>query len=353
MFRVVLDPGHGQFNNPGHVKGYYEGTQMFKLAYFQKELLEQYEDVEVVVTRQLVTDNPSLQERGEMAKGFDLFYSDHSNAPGSTALTAVHGVAVYDSVFTPNVPFASVMAEAVADAMGSYVRGKTSTNPTGVQHRHSQSRPGYDYYGVLRNAAAVGCPTCILMEHGFHTNPEECEWLMSDANLKKLAEYEIRAIAQFFNFKKKGESNMIYCKRGDGSKENPDDNVKAMQTAFLRLGYKMINDDVEYEADGSYGQATANAVLNYKKAKAVDGDGDTFDDVCLTFMLVDLELKASMSTIEIEQAEARVLQAENAFNTLEDAFEKQSMELAEVGGTLSEFVDAYNLMQEIADSYKM
>ncbi len=54
-----------------------------------------------------------------------------------------------------------------------------------------------DYYGVLRGATKVGTPA-ILLEHSYHTNLRATNWLLSDANLQKMAEAEADVIAAFF-----------------------------------------------------------------------------------------------------------------------------------------------------------
>ena len=48
--KILLDPRMHQYDNAGNTKGYYEGTQMFKLAYFLKPELEKY-GITVDVTR--------------------------------------------------------------------------------------------------------------------------------------------------------------------------------------------------------------------------------------------------------------------------------------------------------------
>lgn len=47
-----------------------------------------------------------------------------------------------------------------------------------------------DYYGVLRAAAASGCHTAMLIEHGFHTNPEDAAFLTDEDCLERLANAE-------------------------------------------------------------------------------------------------------------------------------------------------------------------
>ena len=76
-YTVVLDPGHGATTNPyPAAKGFYEGTQMFKLMTMLKPKLEKY-GIKVLTTRHVVTDDPTLVNRGKLAgtNKADLFIS--------------------------------------------------------------------------------------------------------------------------------------------------------------------------------------------------------------------------------------------------------------------------------------
>ena len=189
--KIVIDAGHTLNFNKGVMDGYYEGNQMFKLSQYEKEEFEKYENVEVVLTRNKISENPSLENRGKMAKGFDLFMSNHSNAPGRNDST-IRGVDVLDSVIRPNKSIAETIGKAVARTMENNFRK--------VLYRKGNNG---DYYGVLRNAIDVGCKACILIEHGFHTNKEDCKFLMSDTNLRRLAKAKVELIAQIYGLKKK------------------------------------------------------------------------------------------------------------------------------------------------------
>ncbi len=196
--KICIDPGHGQYGNPGVTKPYYEGTQMFKLAQLQKAELEKYENTTVVITRKKITDDPNLAARGQMAAGFDLFLSDHSNAPGDGAANynAITGTTVLDSVTRPNKTLATALGETVAKVMGHHFRGIT----------YKKNDSGTDWYGVLRSAIAAGCKSALLIEHGFHTNPKDCGFLLQDANLEKLAKAEVDVIAAHYGLKLKGST---------------------------------------------------------------------------------------------------------------------------------------------------
>ncbi len=210
---IVLDPGHGQYGNksPNNTK-YIEGTQMWHLANHLKASLESY-GFEVITTRPNITDNPSLDARGGTAgtNSACLFLSLHSNAPGKNAdgsySPSVTGSVVYYSMTrAENKALADALGNKVSSLMGHYYRGsKTKQYP---------NQPGVDYYGVIRAAAKSGCTCAMLIEHGFHTNIADSDFLLSDANLKKLADAEAAIIADYFEMTKaepaEPQENVIY-----------------------------------------------------------------------------------------------------------------------------------------------
>ncbi len=195
---VVLDPGHGQFGNPHTTKeGFYEGTQNFILASFLKKELEA-RGFEVLMTRNRVEDNPELAERGELAgkNGAALFLSIHSNAPSSSIgpekYPLVRGVETYYSVsdIEGNAPIAKALNDAVVKTMNSTDRG--------IKTRRYPDNDSLDYYGVIRASAGSGCKRAFLVEHGFHTNPEDSAFLQSEECLARLAAAEAEVIDRFF-----------------------------------------------------------------------------------------------------------------------------------------------------------
>ena len=191
---IVLDAGHGQFGNPYPLlENTYEGTQNFKLACKLKPALEE-RGFTVLLTRNRIEDDPSLEERGKLAGDNNavLFLSIHSNAPGSAtspeAYHAVRGSEVYYSLADEarNAEIARALNAAVVTTMNTTDRGvKTRTYP---------DQPGINYYGVLRHSAAYGCKTAFIIEHGFHTNPEDAAFLSNDECLQRLAEAEAEVI---------------------------------------------------------------------------------------------------------------------------------------------------------------
>ena len=195
---IVLDPGHGQFGNKHTTRdGFYEGTQNFILASFLKAELEAL-GFEIKMTRNAVEDDMGLIERGSMAGnlGAIMFLSIHSNAPGGNPnderYSKVCGAETFYSVsdLEGNAPIARALNEAVVRTM--------QTADRGIKTRRYPDNESVDYYGVLRSAAASGCKRAFLIEHGFHTNPEDSAFLQNSDCLAKLAKAEAEVIDKWF-----------------------------------------------------------------------------------------------------------------------------------------------------------
>ena len=195
---IILDPGHGQFGNPHTTReGFYEGTQNFILASFLKTELEEL-GFDVRMTRDKVEDNPELAERGSMSGklGAVMFLSIHSNAPGGNPsderYPRVRGAETFYSVSDceGNAPIARDLTDAVVRTM--------QTENRGIKTRRYPDNESVDYYGVLRSAAASGCKRAFLIEHGFHTNPEDSAFLQNSECLAKLAKAEAEVIDRWF-----------------------------------------------------------------------------------------------------------------------------------------------------------
>ena len=207
--RITLDPGHGQFGNPGVIAGYYEGTRVFMLAEALKTELEKYKNTQVIITRKQITDNPSLANRGGEAvkNGSELFISLHSNAASNPA---AHGVSVFRSIKRPE---SESLGRLLGDAVVNVMKKQTDiTYLRGVMTR-TENFDGtvQDYYGVLRSSVrADHVKYSFIIEHGFHTNLTECEYMYSDKNLLELARAEAEVIAAYFNLKKDDDTPTEY-----------------------------------------------------------------------------------------------------------------------------------------------
>lgn len=184
---IVLDPGHGagaEFNR-GSVIGH-EGENNFHYALDLKEALEKY-GFKVTMTRQKITDNPSLSARGGMAKDKDLFLSLHSNAMSwnSPYFGKVRGVEVWDDT---NAKYSN---ERLAALICDKVSRRFQIPNRGVKYRRDTD--GLNWYGVLRSSFAK---SSMLVEHVFHDNPEDCYIYVH--RRKEMARIVAEAVAEHY-----------------------------------------------------------------------------------------------------------------------------------------------------------
>ena len=183
MAKVCLDAGHyGNYNRSPVVPGYYESVRMWKLTeLLAAELTAR--GIHVVKTRTNQKSDLALTARGRKAAGCDLFISLHSNAASSESVDYPLAIVPLNGSGTT---IGAKLADCVCSVMGTAQKGRTTTK------RGSNG----DYYGVIRGAVSVGVPG-IILEHSFHTNRKATEWLMSDANLARLAKAEAECIAAY------------------------------------------------------------------------------------------------------------------------------------------------------------
>ena len=273
--KICLDPGHyGSYYNAGAVKGYYESACMFKLTMIEKEILEQM-GYEVVLTRTDINADPELTARGRMAKGCVVMVSNHTNATDNKNINravSLHMVSRTDKTIDDiSKALAIKLAKVVEETMG--VDGNQCYSVMSSNDRDGDGVKNDNYYGVLHGAFTVGVPA-IIMEHGFHTNPGVCNWLMNEANLRKLAKACCECIAEFVESldstnntpapKPAEEETRDYLMKGDKGAE-----VKEMQENLIDLGFSCG----KYGADGDFGGDTEEAVRAFQEANKLVVDG--------------------------------------------------------------------------------
>lgn len=201
--KIMLDAGHfGKSNQSPIVPEYYESKRMWKLCELLANELESY-GFTVLKTRDDEEKDMPLVQRGEMAKGCDLFISLHSNAVwgiGNEHIDRVDVFAPFDNINDSHI-LGSLLANAVAECMSvSYGNVKTQKSQNG----------NWEYYSVLYGARLAGCPLYYIIEHSFHTNEKAARWLLKDENLGRLAVVEAKIIADYFGLEKdrKGDVNL-------------------------------------------------------------------------------------------------------------------------------------------------
>lgn len=258
--KICLDAGHYGVYNPSPVeRGYVESQVMWKFHLLLKDQLEK-RNFEVVTTRKKQAEDMPLEERGRMARGCVAFLSLHSNAADSPTPNWAVGMHFVEDNRTnldeQSMELARLLAKTVGDTMGV---GYEIFSQVSSRDRDGDGRKD-DYYGVLRGARSVGVPGVIL-EHGFHTNPDNTRWLMDDGNLGRLAEKEAEVLAMFF-----GMSKMIGMELPVLKKGAKGESVRAMQMLLVGNGYTL-------ELDGSFGGKTENALMSYQEDMNLTSDG--------------------------------------------------------------------------------
>ena len=177
---ILLDAGHYAYYNQGAIKSYWESLNNWTQHLMLKEELEKRGFV-VYTTRTEQENDLALYDRGYQVKKYeaDLFLSIHSNAPGGDH-PEIRGIVVNHSVS------ADAEQKKLANMLAENLAGMMSNGINGVYPKKS-ANGSYDYYGVLRGATAGGCTNCFILERGFHTNTQDCEWLLNESNLRSLA----------------------------------------------------------------------------------------------------------------------------------------------------------------------
>jgi N-acetylmuramoyl-L-alanine amidase len=187
MSKIVLDAGHSFNNNQSpNNKIYYEGNVMFKLATMIKQKFNHIPDIEVVLTRNDIKDNPTHSQRSNMAKNATLFISLHSNAGTAESIT---GSEIFIPIKYPEAKeFSELLLTKICEMMGHHSRGTKTRTQT----------DGKDYYGIIRNTVEIGCNNAFIVEHGFHTNIKDSNWLLNDSNIDKLAKMYFELIISYY-----------------------------------------------------------------------------------------------------------------------------------------------------------
>lgn len=199
--KVCLDAGHyGKYNRSPVLTSYYESDMTWKLHNYLADELKA-RGIEVVKTRTNQATDRELVSRGYASKGCDLFLSLHSNAASNS--TAAYAVCIYmrgnasKTYDDKSKDLANKLVKTVAQTMG--VGYKTYCKEY-VGDRDGNGKQDDEWYGVLQGAKQAGVPG-IIVEHGFHTNLKDAQWLSNDSNLKKMAAAEAETIASWLGAK--------------------------------------------------------------------------------------------------------------------------------------------------------
>lgn len=188
---VVIDPGHGGENRGTIENGHEEKFMTMTTAQAMYDELRLYDNVEVYLTR---TDDADMliKDRAQFAaeKNADFLFSLHYNASENHEL---FGTEVWVSAFAPYNGYGYQFGcEFLADMRekGLFVRG--------VKTRLRDE--GDDYYGIIRESAALGVPA-VIVEH-CHVDEERDEgYCATEEQLQEFGRADATAVAKYFGLK--------------------------------------------------------------------------------------------------------------------------------------------------------
>lgn len=162
---VGFDPGHFKGHNIGPGT-YLEGDAMLALG-----LMLQQKGFFITRTGPGDVSFPVRASRAKMS-GCNTLISLHTNAP-----EAAKGIIIFYSVKRP-------ADKELAEYIGQELSKATGINFRGAKTRPSETHPGNDYYGMIRNPVNEGIDHVFIIEHGSH-------WEMAaklETNLKAICE---------------------------------------------------------------------------------------------------------------------------------------------------------------------
>ena len=202
MFKIMLDPGHYNGQNPYYgewgKKGITEAGQMWKLANFIKEyMLANFVNVQVDFTKGSQAIEVSLENRGLKAKGYNLFWSLHTNA----WTVETRGTQMYYAAGDHDGS-SRKLAVYMADLIGDEVFGHADSISRAVLRLYPNTS-NVSYYGVLRAAEQTGVGEAIMSELGFHTNDQDLKIIATDQGLRLVAKVTCEGWGDWYKLQRK------------------------------------------------------------------------------------------------------------------------------------------------------
>lgn len=184
MVKIYIDPGHGG-SDPGAVdNGLKEKDLVLKIAKEMQSLLNQYENVQVKLSRTGDT-YPSLSQRTNDANkwGADAYVSPHINAGGGKGYEDFRYNGV--SLSSKTGKLHKAMHDSIMDKVSKY----------GMPDRGMKT----GNFHVIRESKMPA----ILTENGFIDNSADAKNLKKDAFIKDVAQGHVNGLVKYFGLKKK------------------------------------------------------------------------------------------------------------------------------------------------------
>ena len=258
--KLVLDAGHGGKDSGAIYNGVYEKNINLRIALNLRDYLNDYENVEVILTR----DNDTFADIFDKAmvariNSADLFISLHTNDTTGIGYGAEAFVSANNSLPKYNEQ-TTVLANKILQnlsALGLANRGvktkQINTENGDFYYRNPDGTTAdADWYGIIRYAMrgckmdygeitygqyndirdGSGVPT-ILIEHCFING--DFEYVNSEEDLRKLAEADGKAIVDYYGLNKKSVDTNINLS-ANNTNINSGDKVTVNVNSSTALG---------------------------------------------------------------------------------------------------------------------
>ena len=187
---VVIDPGHGGEALGGNFEDRIERDINLITAISMKERLEQYEGVDVYMTRENNTDKElSRKQRFDIAQkvNADFLFSIHYNmSEYHTLYGSEVWVASKGRNYVKGYQFATIEMEALKD-LGLFDRG--------IKNKLDKDRTG-EYYGILKYSEEYAIPA-VIIEH-CHLDEERDSAFWNEQAYKEFGIRDADSVAKYF-----------------------------------------------------------------------------------------------------------------------------------------------------------
>lgn len=318
---IVLDPGHDSTHHGASKYGLCEEDLTLKIAQYCKAELEQYQGVNVLLTR---TGNgcPNLGTTSTMDNyyrmvwasnmGADVYISLHLNASESSALS---GIEIYgqNSGYRPDL---SSVSQVLSGYIANALQGLGLYN-AGVKTRNSNDGTRYpdgsitDYYSVNHNSKLLGFPG-IIVEHAYITNAGDVQrFLNNEAGLRQLGLADATGIANYYGLSKEDYSAAFdaayYYNRYPDLQSAFGYNEKALREHFIAHGL----------SEGRVASPIFD--INYYKSRYPDlasAFGDNLQAYCTHFAVYGMkEGRQACATFSVQSYQLQYVDLRQAFGT--------------------------------------
>ena len=199
---ITLDPGHGGTDSGAVANGHKESDLNLTICLYIKQYLEEYENVEVYMTRTTKEEGPELEERIKIgvSHSSDAVVSFHLDAGGGSGSLALVTNGLYDPYGKKDSDYA--LADSILNSLkvnaGIPTRGRQTTNTTEYYWPNGKPADHFknNYYGILNGV------TSMIIENCFLDSADYSRYLNSDEKLRTIARADAAGIADYYGLKR-------------------------------------------------------------------------------------------------------------------------------------------------------